>query len=158
MVEPNGTKENPYVAVVDAICPERNGEMYGCDITFVQEIEFNNYSRNTYKGPLRSHWICDHKIFGELAAESGKQIDKFTTRAIKHDALGIKQSPECNWSYHLFIWLISTLLDNSIFLGNPETCKTEVFIPKLRKDHDSNPFKADMNAITICWTVGVSDG
>eukprot|EP00957_Ditylum_brightwellii_P071789 5456876-Ditylum_brightwellii.AAC.1 len=97
----------------------------------MQEIEFNNYSRNAnkicletsphdfksfkifipfhdypeinghcvlLKGPSRSHWVCNHKLFEEVAAESGKQIDKLTTRAIKCNALGIKQFPERNCS------------------------------------------------------------
>eukprot|EP00957_Ditylum_brightwellii_P023838 1798521-Ditylum_brightwellii.AAC.1 len=60
-----GTKENPYVTLVDAIHPERNGGMYGYDITFVQDIEFNNYSRNAYKIHLETspHGFKSFKMF-----------------------------------------------------------------------------------------------
>eukprot|EP00957_Ditylum_brightwellii_P107074 8169744-Ditylum_brightwellii.AAC.1 len=132
----NGTKENLHVTLVNAIYPERNGGMYGCDITFMQDIEFNNYSRNAIKIHLETSpydfksfkmapqdligFVTKH-LFEEVATESRKQIDKFTTRAIKHDALGIKQSSECNWSYHPFIWPIGAFLDNTIFSGNSET-------------------------------------
>eukprot|EP00957_Ditylum_brightwellii_P148259 11287992-Ditylum_brightwellii.AAC.1 len=37
----NRTKSNPFVTFVDCHHPERNGEMYGVDVTLVHGIKFN---------------------------------------------------------------------------------------------------------------------
>eukprot|EP00957_Ditylum_brightwellii_P010024 756548-Ditylum_brightwellii.AAC.1 len=110
------------------------------------------------KGPSRSFWICHHNLFEEVAAESGKEMGRFTKNAFKHDAIGINQSEERKWVYHLFIWPLGTCLDNNIFSGYSETCKADFFAHKLKGDHAMNPFRKDMNAITISWTVGISGG
>eukprot|EP00957_Ditylum_brightwellii_P152097 11580444-Ditylum_brightwellii.AAC.1 len=41
----NGTKTNPFVTFVNTQHLERNDGMYGCDMTYIQGIEFKNHSR-----------------------------------------------------------------------------------------------------------------
>ena len=45
----DGTKENPYITFVDSRFPERNGGMFGYEVTFVSDIQFNNFKRQAYK-------------------------------------------------------------------------------------------------------------
>ena len=45
----NGTKSNPYITFVDTNFPERNGGMFGFEVSFVNDIQYQNYKRKGYK-------------------------------------------------------------------------------------------------------------
>eukprot|EP00957_Ditylum_brightwellii_P028417 2145728-Ditylum_brightwellii.AAC.1 len=155
----NGTKANPFVTFVDSTYPERNGEMCGCDITLVHCIEYNNYLRAAYKIFLEMlpHDFQEFKMFIPLYHYAGtNNIDDVTKKAIKHDAIGINESKEGNWSYHLFKWPVGTCLDNNIFSANSDVVKSEVHPLKLSADHKHNPFGKDMNACAIIWTISIN--
>eukprot|EP00957_Ditylum_brightwellii_P009069 685590-Ditylum_brightwellii.AAC.1 len=165
--------------------------MYGCDITLVHYIEYNNYLHDAYKiclemlphgfqefkmfillydyvgfkgcyvvlrGPSGSFWLCNQKIFQDVVAAGTNNIDDATKKAINRDAIGINESEECKWSYHLFIWPVGICLDNGIFSANSDVVKSEVHPLKLSADHKYNPFGKDMNAYAIIWTIGINGG
>lgn len=45
----DGTKIYPYITLVDTKFPERNGGMFGFDISFVSDIQHNNFKRQAFK-------------------------------------------------------------------------------------------------------------
>ena len=57
-----GTKSNPYITFVDAKFPERYGGMYGFEVSFVSDIQHNNFKRQGYK--IRANITpMDYKAF-----------------------------------------------------------------------------------------------
>ena len=110
------------------------------------------------RGPSRSFWLRNQKIFQDVVAAGNNDIDDATKKAIKRDAIGINESEERKWSYHLFIWPVGTCLDNNIFSSNSEVVKSEVYPLKLSADHKQNHFGKDMNACAIIWTIGINGG
>eukprot|EP00957_Ditylum_brightwellii_P062006 4705202-Ditylum_brightwellii.AAC.1 len=105
------------------------------------------------EGSIQIFWLREHKIYQEVVKKTGTDIDNATKKALRCDAISIDDTEIRKWSYHLFIWPTGTCLGNNIFSGNLESCKFELQPLKLETDHISDPFKKDMNACTMTWTI-----
>lgn len=74
----DGTKENPYITFVDSRFPERNGGMFGYEVTFVSDIQFNSFKRQAYK--IRANTTpMDYEAF-KMSIPSTDEYTQFANR------------------------------------------------------------------------------
>ena len=76
----DGTKSYPYITLVNTKFPERNGGMFGFDISFVSDIQHNNFKRQAFK--IRANTSpMDYEAY-KMTIPSENEYSQFAGRCV----------------------------------------------------------------------------
>lgn len=185
MATSNGTKDKPWIVIVNLGHPERNREF---DIEFVQGMKAGTHQYNGYhiRMAVDPNDVMRYKAHLPIGSDINrglrdilkrsvivkgpsnpswlrnselyhkKSACDITKRAHKGTELEISRDPKRKDQYWLLIFPRSTVLDNQVFSGHPTDLKRNVVPMEIKGS--SNEFGKTIYGLAIYWVIAEKYG